>query len=358
MKPRARELGIPFDGNPGPFNAITDVPGVWVGHTTLIGEADTGPVRSGVTAIRPRGDRPDLVYAAWYSLNGCGEMTGTTWLEESGCLYGPVMLTNTFSVGTVHQATIDWVLKSYPVPFGLPVVAETYDGALNDIRGFHVKSEHAAQALENARGGPVAEGNAGGGTGMICYDFKGGSGTASRQLMVGERPYTLGVLVQANHGSRAELTIAGAPIGKEIPELMPERPPAEAAKNSSIIVVAATDLPLLPHQLKRLCRRVPIGLARTGAVSHYSSGDIFIAFSTAEIGQEDEHGLRQVATFDDWRMNPFFEALEQAVEEAVINVLCAAETMTGKGGLTVHAMPVERVQEILRKYNRLDKKIP
>lgn len=353
MKPRARDLSIPFDGVPGPLNAITDVPGIWVGHTTLIADPETGPIRTGVTAIRPRGNQLDRVYAAWYSLNGCGEMTGTTWLEESGCLYGPVMLTNTFSIGAVHQATIDWVLRSYPVPFGLPVVAETYDGALNDIRGFHVRSEHVTHALESAQSGPVPEGNVGGGTGMICYEFKGGIGTASRQVLVGGRPYTLGVLVQANHGNRNELTIAGVPVGKEIPDLMPERPPVEQAKNSSIIVVVATDLPLLPHQLKRLCRRVPIGLARTGAVSHYSSGDIFIAFSTAEIGAEDENGFRQALSYDDWRLNPFFEALAQAVEEAVINVLCAAETMTGKDGLTVHAMPVERVQAVLRKYNRL-----
>jgi L-aminopeptidase/D-esterase-like protein len=354
MTKRARDLFIPFDGQPGQFNAITDVPGVTVGMTTLIFDSDRGAVRTGVTAVRPRGSQTDPCYAAFYSLNGCGEMTGTIWLEESGMLYGPVMLTNTFSVGAVHQATIEWVLRSYPVGFGLPVVTETYDGLLNDVRGFHVKPEHVHHALESAAGGPVAEGNVGGGTGMLCYQFKGGTGTASRLVDLSGKTYTLGALVQANHGSRRQLTIAGVPVGKEITDLIAGKPPIpELTKNSSIVVVLATDLPLLPHQLKRLARRVPMGLARTGAVSEYSSGDIFIAFSTASLGQEDEYGLHTVQAFNDWHMDRLFEAVAQVVEEAVINVLCAAETMTGKDGAIAYALPHDRLTEIMRKYGRL-----
>jgi len=349
-KPRARDLGIPFEGNPGPLNALTDVPGVWVGHSTLIeGEA----VRTGVTAIRPRGDGVQPVFAAWYSLNGCGEMTGTTWVEESGLLHGPVMLTNTFSVGIVHQAAIDWVLRLQQIPFGLPVVAETYDGKLNDIRGSHVKPEHAWQALETAAPGPVVEGNVGGGTGMICYEFKGGIGTASRRVDTGNRAYILGTLVQANHGSRSHLVIAGVPVGRELPDGLPGHLPDEVPqKNSSIIVIIATDLPLLPHQLKRLARRVPLGLARTGAISSYSSGDIFLAFSSAGPCDVDEDGMRHLEAYDDWRLDPFFEACVQAVEEAVINAMVAAETMMGRDGVTVQALPHQQVQEILRKYGR------
>jgi L-aminopeptidase/D-esterase-like protein len=354
MKKRARDLQIPFDGQPGQYNAITDVPGVTVGMTTLIYESERGSVRTGVTAVRPRGEQTDPCYAAWYSLNGCGEMTGTVWLEESGMLYGPVMLTNTFSVGTVHQATIDWVLRSYPVGFGLPVVTETYDGLLNDVRGFHVKPDHVDHALENASGGPVGEGNVGGGTGMVCYEFKGGTGTASRLVNLAGKTYTLGALVQANHGTRHQLTIAGVPVGKEITDLLSGKPPIpELSKNSSIVVVLASDLPLLPHQIKRLARRVPIGLARTGAISEYSSGDIFIAFSTVPLGSEDEKGLHTVQSFNDWRMDPLFEAVAQVVEEAVINVLCAAETMVGKDGAIAHALPQDRLVELMKKYGRL-----
>jgi D-aminopeptidase len=351
QKPRAREIGIPFDGEAGILNALTDVPGVWVGHTTLIeGEA----VRTGVSAIRPRGDDAQPVFAAWYSLNGCGEMTGTTWIEESGLLHGPIMLTNTFSVGVVHHAAIDWVLRVQQIPFGLPVVAETYDGKLNDIRGNHVKPEHAWQALENAAPGPVAEGNVGGGTGMICYEFKGGIGTASRRVKTGSRTYTLGALVQANYGSREHLTIAGTPVGRELPDGLSGHLPDEVPqKNSSIIVVIGTDLPLLPHQLKRLARRAPLGLARTGAISSYSSGDIFLAFCSAGPCEVDEEGMRHLQAYDDWRMDPFFEACVQAVEEAVVNALVAAETMTGKDGVRVQAMPLGKVQEVLRKYGRL-----
>ena len=360
-KPRARDIGIPFDGKPGQYNAITDIPGVTVGFTTLIrGNAtltdlNQEPViRTGVTAIRPRGENPDPVYAAWYSLNGCGEMTGTSWVEESGFLYGPVMLTNTFSVGVVHQATIDWVLRSYPVPFGLPVVTETYDGFLNHIRGFHIQPEHISHSLDSAKSGLLLEGNVGGGTGMICYDFKGGTGSSSRQVEIGSRTFTIGSLVQANHGSRHQLMIAGVPIGKEITELMPHRPPpTQQTRNSSIVVIIATDLPLLPHQLKRLARRVPLGLARTGAVSEYSSGDIFLAFSTSEAGPEDENGIRSQLVFNDWKMDPFYEALEQSVEESIINTLIAAETMEGVNQNKVYALPKDRLRGILKKYNRL-----
>ncbi len=269
-------------------------------------------------------------------------------------LHGPVMLTNTFSVGIVHHATIDWVLRVQEIPMGMPVVAETYDGKLNDIRGSHVIPEHAWQALENAVLGPIAEGNVGGGTGMICYEFKGGIGTASRRVQAGSRAYTLGVLVQANHGSRKNLVIAGVPVGRELPDGLPGHMPDEVPqKNSSIIVVIATDLPLLPHQLKRLARRVPLGLARTGAVSEYSSGDIFLAFSSAGPCEVAEDGMRYLQAYDDWRMDPFFEACVQAVEEAVVNALVAAETMTGKDGVTVQALPHQRVQEILGTYGRL-----
>jgi D-aminopeptidase len=353
MKPRAREIGVPLDGTPGPLNAITDVPGVWVGYTTRIEDRENQAVRTGVTAIRPRGDQFDPCFAAWYSLNGCGEMTGTTWIEESGMLYGPVMLTNTFSVGIVHQATIDWVLRAYPVPFGLPVVTETYDGFLNDVRGFHILAEHVNHALDNAKSGPIIEGNVGGGTGMMCYEFKGGTGTASRVVSFGKRGFTLGALVQANHGSRHQLTIAGVPVGREITDLMPEKPVIpDQTKHSSIVVVLATDLPLLPHQLKRLTRRVPMGLARTGAVSEYSSGDIFLAFSTAEQPAFNEDGFRMQEILNDWHMDNLFEAVAQVVEEAVINVLCAAQTMIGRGGLKVHEMPLERVKDLLIKYCR------
>lgn len=359
MKPRARDLGIPFDGTPGPLNAITDVAGVWVGNATLVeGEGELivgrGPVRTGVTAIRPRGADPQAVYAAYHSLNGCGEMTGTIWLEESGMLNGPLMLTNTFSIGAVHQATIDWVIKNCKIPFGLPIVTETYDGYLNDIHGFHVKAEHVNQALEIAQGGAVLEGNHGGGTGMVCYEFKGGIGTASRLVKDGNNTWCIGVLVQANHGSREQLTIAGVPLGKLLQDHKPEIPAAEVrSQNGSIIVIVATDLPLLPHQLKRLAHRVPLGLARTGAISEVSSGDIFLAFSTAPLENEDEQGFRQARIFNDWKLNPIFEAVVQACEESVVNALCAAETMQGINRHTVYALPQARVVDLLRQYHRL-----
>mgnify|MGYP001557431536 FL=1 len=368
-KPRARDLGIPFDGEPGPLNAITDIEGLAVGHETIIRghgrlAVGEGPVRTGVTAILPRGKSYDPVFAGWYALNGNGEMTGTTWVEESGLLEGPVMITNTHSVGVVHDAVIEWQHKNAlfdplaaegEVFWSLPVVAETYDGELNDINGFHVRKEHAFSALDGARSGPVAEGNVGGGTGMSCHQFKGGIGTASRQLEPEDGAYTLGVLVQANYGLRDTLTIAGVPVGQEITDLMPEYPSASAGQGDelgSIIVVVATDAPLLPHQLKRLARRVPMGIAKLGGYGGNGSGDIFIAFSTANPGVGARTGLPQPHMLPNDLMSPLFLATVQATEEAIVNALVAAETMTGINGNTKHAIPHERLKECMKKYNR------
>jgi D-aminopeptidase len=358
-KPRARDLGVPFEGTPGPLNAITDVKGVEVGQATLIsGEGKLvvgkGPVRTGVTAILPRGKgSSDPVFAGWFSLNGNGEMTGTTWVEESGFLEGPVMITNTHSVGVVRDAVIAWRVKhGGPDASGywwsLPVVAETYDGFLNDVNGFHVKPEHAFQALDTARSGAVPEGNVGGGTGMICYEFKGGIGTSSRKLEQKFGGYTLGVLVQCNCGARSELRIAGVPVGREIPEQ-----PAYGDDTGSIIIVIATDAPLLPHQLKRLARRASLGLARTGSTSGNGSGDIFIAVSTANSGASNPRGVAQLEMLPNDQMNPLFDATVQATEEAIVNALVAAETMTGADNHTAIALPHERLRELLKKYNRL-----
>jgi L-aminopeptidase/D-esterase-like protein len=360
-KPRARELGVPFDGTPGPLNAITDVAGVEVGHTTLIAgegklQVGIGPVRTGVTAILPRGKASsDPVFAGWFSLNGNGEMTGTTWVEESGFLEGPVMITNTHSVGVVRDAVIAWRVKQgRPDDTGywwsLPVVAETWDGYLNDINGFHVKPEHAFHALESARAGAVPEGNVGGGTGMVCHEFKGGIGTASRKLDAKQGGYTVGVLVQCNYGLRDQLRIAGVPVGREIRDHL-----VYSQENGSIIVVVATDAPLLPHQLKRLARRVSLGLGRMGSVSGNGSGDIFIAFSTANPGAAQTIGLRSLSMVPNDQMGGLFAATVEATEEAVVNALVAAETMTGADNHTVIALPHERLREVLKKYNRLQK---
>ena len=358
-KPRARDLGIPFDGTPGPLNAITDVKGVEVGFTTLISGsgnlvAGQGPVRTGVTAILPRGkdSSNDPVFAGWFALNGNGEMTGTTWVEESGFLEGPVMITNTHSVGVVRDAVIDWRVKHGAADetgywWSLPVVAETWDGFLNDVNGFHVKPRHVFQALDSARPGPVAEGNVGGGTGMICYEFKGGTGTASRKLDEKSGGYTVGVLVQCNCGGRSQLTIAGVPVGREIPEH-----PAYGDEGS-IIIVVATDAPLLPHQLKRLARRASLGLARTGSTSGNGSGDIFIAFSTANPGASRASGLADLKMVANDQMNPLFDATVQATEEAIVNALVAAQTMTGADNHTAIALPRERLREVMKKYGRL-----
>ncbi len=352
-KLRARELGIPIDGTPGTHDAITDVRGVEVGHTTLISGSGPlvvgkGPVRTGVTVVHPRGrNNPDPVFGAWFTLNGNGEMTGTTWLQESGILEGPIGITNTHSIGIVHDAILRWQ-SSRPglQPWGLPIVAETYDGGLNDINGFHVRTEHALAALNGAAAGPVAEGNVGGGTGMVCHGFKGGIGTASR--VVG--PYTVGVLVQCNYGARAELRIAGVPVGKEIPDLLPSRGGADDA--GSIIVVVATDAPLLPHQLKRIATRVSLGIGRMGGMGGNSSGDIFIAFSTANQRIAIDSGTTSVTMLANARINALFTATVQATETAIVNALLAAETMTGANNYRVHAMPLDRVRTIMAKYGR------
>jgi D-aminopeptidase len=366
-KPRARDLGLPFDGTPGPLNAITDVKGVEVGHTTLISgegklQVGVGPVRTGVTAILPRGKQSvnDSVFAGWYTLNGNGEMTGTTWVEESGFLEGPVMITNTHSVGTVRDAVVAWRIKAGPPDasgywWSLPVVAETYDGGLNDVNGFHVKPQHVFAALDSAKSGAVTEGNAGGGTGMICYGFKGGIGTASRKLDEKAGGYTVGVLVQANFGRRNQLRIAGVPVGQEMADdkVSANEIGRDRDDVGSIIIVIATDAPLLSNQLKRLARRAALGIARTGGTSGNGSGDIFIAFSTANAGADKATGLAQVAMLPNERMNPVFEATVQATEEAIINALIAAETMTGIDNHKVIAIPHDRLRQVMRKYNRL-----
>jgi D-aminopeptidase len=356
-KPRARDLGVPFDGAPGPLNAITDVTGVEVGHTTRI-EGDK--VRTGVTAILPRGKNiQDQTFAGWFSLNGNGEMTGTTWVEESGFLDGPVMITNTHSVGVVRDAAIAWrVRKAPPDPNGywwsLPVVAETWDGWLNDINGFHVKPEDARHALDGATSGPVAEGNVGGGTGMICNEFKGGIGTSSRVVKTKLGTYAVGVLVQCNYGRRPDLSIAGVPVGREIPE---DRAYATTSfselDRGSIIVVVATDAPLLSHQLKRLARRVSLGLGRNGSISGNGSGDIFIAFSTANSGAAVADHVVDLKMLTNDHLDPIFAATVQATEEAVINAMVGAETMTGIENHKVIALPHEKLREVLKKYSRL-----
>ena len=384
QKPRARALGVPFDGTPGPLNAITDVAGVEVGYTTLIRgdgklKVGEGPVRTGVTVVLPRGKHSkDSTYAGWFSLNGNGEMTGTTWIDESGFLEDPIAITNTHSVGVVRDAMIAWGLKGneQAQDWSLPVVAETFDGFLNDINGFHVKPEDVFRALDGAHGGAIAEGNAGGGTGMVCYGFKGGTGTASRQITRDAGGYTVGVLVQCNCGRRSQLTIAGVPVGREIPEgapyaglATPSGPtpsgpapsgPAPSAVTDdptrgdvgSIIIVIATDAPLLPHQLKRLARRATMGLARTGSTSGNGSGDIFIAFSTANPGADKSPGPNSVLTVSNERISPLFTATVEATEEAIVNAMVAAETMVGRDGHTVQALPHDRLQQALRKYNR------
>ena len=357
-KPRARDLGVPFEGNTGPLNAITDVAGVEVGVTTLIDgdgplQVGKGPVRTGVTAILPRGKSSnDPVMAGWFSMNGNGEMTGTTWVKESGFLEGPVFITNTHSVGVVRDAAIAWGLKhgAQLQPWSLPVVAETWDGALNDINGFHVKPEHVFAALDGARGGRVPEGNVGGGTGMICYQFKCGTGTASRTLDAQGGGYTVGVLVQANHGRRGELRIAGVPIGAEIP-MTPARTGGDQ-EVGSIIIVVATDAPLLPHQLERIARRATLGLARTGATSGNGSGDIFIAFSTANPKAASAAGVASVQMVSNDRISALFSATVQATEEAIVNALVAGETMRGIDGRVVTALPHDTLKSLLKKYGR------
>src|SRR3989441_7206999 len=364
-KPRARDLGVPLDGAPGPFNAITDVKGVEVGHTTLISgegplKVGEGPVRTGVTAVLPRGkESKDGVFAGWFTENGNGEMTGTTWVEDSGFLDGPVMITNTHSVGIVRDAVIAWKVKhGHPDMEGywwsLPVVAETWDGWLNDINGFHIKAEHALHAIDTAASGAVQEGNVGGGTGMVCNGFKGGIGTASRKLDSKDGGYTVGILVQCNYGTKDNLRIAGIPVGREIGA---DDPYAGTSfvndDHGSIIVVAATDAPLVAHQLKRLARRVSLGLGRNGSISGNGSGDIFIAFSTANPGAAAADHVVDLKMLPNDKLGPVFAATVQATEEAIINAMIAAETMTGIENHKVIALPHDKLREVLKKYNRL-----
>ena len=384
QKPRERDLKLPIGGAPGPLDAITDVAGVEVGHTTLIAGSGklvvgTGPVRTGVTVIHPRGKaNADPVFGAWFTLNGNGEMTGTTWLQESGLLEGPVAITNTHSVGVVRDAIIQWELrqKNALQPWWLPVVAETYDGGLNDINGFHVKPEHVFAALDGASGGLPKEGVVGGGTGMVCHGFKGGIGTASRKLLIDQGGYTLGVLVQCNYGVRRDLRIAGVPVGEEISDLegcianndpLPPDSPrrrcdarpsgdaiAEPPEQGSIIVVIATDAPLLPHQLKRIATRASLGIGRQGGFGGNSSGDIFIAFSTANArAWFDDQPVKDLKMLPNDRITPLFQATAQATEAAITNALLAAETTTGANDLRIYAMPVDRMLAALKKFGRL-----
>ncbi len=362
-KPRARDLGIPFDGTPGKNNAITDVAGVEVGYKTLIEGSGKlmvgkGPVRTGVTAIFPKGKGSlDRVFAAWFTLNGNGEMTGTTWVDESGGLGSPVLITNTHSVGVVRDAVIEWYMKKvkgsgYSGDISLPVVAETWDGFLNDINGFHVKKEHVFEAMESAASGPIREGNVGGGTGMIAHGFKGGTGTSSRKLDAKEGGYTVGVLVQANYGRRGLLSIAGVPVGKEITDLLPYQSKPDTDQGS-IIVVVATDAPVLPHQLERIVKRVSLGIGVMGGRGGNSSGDIFIAFSTANPEVSKDEGIAHLEMLPNEKINPIFEAASAATEEAIVNAMIAAETMEGVNGNKVYAIPHDRLIQVLKQYNRI-----
>jgi L-aminopeptidase/D-esterase-like protein len=368
---RARDLGIPFRGVPGPFNAITDVRGVEVGYSTIISDSDKhevgdGPVRTGVTAIFPRGKEQKFspVYANWYSLNGNGEMTGTTWVTESGFLETPVMITNTNSVGVVRDAVLKWYVdvdwyKGEDWWYTYPVVGETYDGFLNDIYGFHVKEEHVLEAINNAKSGPIAEGNVGGGTGMMCLGFKGGTGTSSRTFEIEGKSYTLGVLVQSNFGARRNLSVSGVPVGIEMGDTLNAEfygPPKSRRQegDGSIIVILATDAPLLPHQLKRVSQRIPLGIGIVGGRGSNGSGDIFLAFSTANEGAFKREGIATIQSIANDQTMPIFEATVEAVEEAIINAMIAAESMEGINGNKSFAIPHQKLQKILRKYGRLN----
>lgn len=376
---RARDLGVPFEGQPGPLNAITDVAGVEVGHTTLIEghgvlEVGQGPVRTGVTVVHPRGkESTDPVFAGWFTLNASGEMTGTTWLEERGLIDGPIAITNTHSVGVVRDASVAWMVeKGWPADWHAPVVAETYDGALNDINGFHVTKEHALSAMAAAQGGPISEGVVGGGTGMVCNGFKGGIGTASRAIEVDETQYMIGVLVQCNYGWRGDGFRLG---GRLMDDLLPggehcftdsaiERHVnwfpycdeleatnvAEPERDGSIIIVVATDAPLLPHQLMRLAKRPSLGLGRLGAISGDGSGDIFVAFSTANAGAISENSASDVSMYPNNALSDIFQATVWATEEAIVNAMVAADSVIGAGGLRIQALPEDRVRELFHKH--------
>jgi D-aminopeptidase len=355
---RARDLGIPFNGTPGPLDAITDVAGVTVGYATLMRDLPGGKaVRTGVTAILPRGraslDTP--AFAGIFSLNGNGEMTGSHWVQESGFLEGPVLLTNTHSVGVVRDAAIAWRVRAGKADasgywWSLPVVAETWDGDLNDINGFHVRPADVDAAIEGAHGGAIAEGNVGGGTGMVCHEFKCGTGTASRVVAVeGSGSFTIGVLVQANYGVRSELRVAGVPVGAELPA--PAAP--KARDDGSIIIVVATDAPLLPHQLERLARRASLGLARNGSYSGNGSGDIFVAFSTANPQASQALASKGLQMLGNDQLDPLFLACADATEEAIVNALVAAKTMVGNEGSRVEAIDHEALRAALRRHGRL-----
>lgn len=377
---RARDLGVPFLGTPGPNNAITDVAGVEVGHTTLIQgegklERGKGPVRTGVTAIHPRGkNSTHPVFGSWFTLNAAGEMTGTTWLEERGLIDGPIMITNTHSVGVVRDAAVEWMVnKGWPASWHVPITAETYDGELNDINGFHVTKMHALAAMSSARSGPVQEGAVGGGTGMICNQFKGGIGTSSRVVKVDDKSYTVGVLVQCNYGSREDLKqIASVPVRELVNAPYPcykdetlrpaaaqdtplcsEKAPKKHGEDGSIIIVVATDVPLLPHQLKRLAKRPSLGLGWLGAVSNDGSGDIFVAFSTApERGLSENETTMGIEMYPNNQLSIIFEAAIQATEEAIVNAMVAADTMTGVDSFTVHGLPEAVLRDIMKKHAR------
>ncbi len=356
-KPRARAIGVPFEGEPGALNAITDVAGVEVGYQTLIKRSGPlvvgeGPVRTGVTAILPRGraGADKGVFAAMFSLNGNGELTGSHWAREVGRCDGPITITNTHSCGTARDATIKWLVKRFgmaDIQWALPVAGETYDGWLSDINGFHVTDADVFAALEGARGGPIEEGSVGGGTGMICYGFKGGSGTASRRVTFGGEAYAVGAFVQANFGLREQLTIAGVPVGLALKDWSPDARGGDEA--GSVIAVLATDAPLLPYQLERLARRVSLGIGRAGATSGHGSGDIFLAFSTANAEALDagRETLIQAAYVPDEALGPFFAATIQAIDEAVLNALTANETMTGVNDRVIHALPHDEVRRLL-----------
>lgn len=371
-KPRARELGIPFPGTPGPNNAITDVKGVEVGYTTIIeGKAaeyvdyTSRFARTGVTAILPKGKQKSAVFAGIFDLNGNGEMTGTHWIKDSGFLHGPVMITNTNSVGIVRDSTSEWMLRNnYFYPFQIdgrdlvgmgviyPCVAETYDGALNNMNGFPVKREHVFDALDNAHSGPIAEGNVGGGTGMRCHGFKGGTGTSSRVLPPEQGGYTVGVLVQANHGTRDDFEIRGVSMAEIEGFRMINNSIIPKEGTGSIIVVIATDAPLLPHQLMKLSRRPTIGIGKLGGGNASSSGDIFIAFSTAN-ENAFTYNYTTVTFMNDDLMDPLFKATAEATEEAILNALCAAEDMDGIDRNLSFAMPTDQVIDILKRNNKI-----
>ena len=370
QKPRARDLGVPFDGETGKLNTITDVKGVEVGYSTIISgngnnDLGKGPIRTGVTAIFPRGKAKKFspVYANWYSLNGNGEMTGTTWVTESGFLETPIMITNTNSVGVVRDAVLKWYVdtdwyKGESWWYTYPVVAETYDGFLNDIYGFHVKEEHVLEAINNASIGKIAEGNVGGGTGMMCLGFKGGTGTSSRLVKIKDSTYTVGAIVQSNFGGKNNFTVAGVPVGRELKDTLNYKfnaPPKSRRQegDGSIIVIIATDAPFLPHQLKRIAQRVPLGIGIVGGRGSNGSGDIFLAFSTANANAFNRDEITAIETFSNDLMTPFFDATVQAVEEAIINAMVAAETMEGINGNKAYALPHDLLIETLKKYNRI-----